>query len=48
MDGESNGKVRGQLLDQLFSAFEDLETQSTGILQFLKGKGLATDEELAP
>jgi len=32
----------------LFSAFEDLETQSAGILQFLKGKGLATDEEIAP
>jgi hypothetical protein len=48
MDHESDGKVRGELLDQLFSAFEDLETQSAGILQFLKAKGLATDEELAP
>ena len=48
MHGESNGKVGGELLDQLFSALEDLETQSAGILQFLKGKGLATDEELAP
>ncbi len=48
MDRESDGKVGGQLLDELVSAFEDLETQSAGILQFLKAKGLATDEELAP
>jgi hypothetical protein len=48
MDSESDGKVGGKLLDDLFSAFEDLETQSAGILQFLKAKGLATDEELAP
>lgn len=48
MDRESDGKVGGELLDDLFSAFEDLETQSAGILQFLKAKGLATDEELAP
>jgi hypothetical protein len=46
-DRESDGKVRGELLDELFSAFEDVETQSAGILQFLKEKGLATDEELA-
>src|SRR6202012_1592607 len=48
MDRESDRKVGGELLHELFSAFEDLETQSAGILQFLKGKGLATDEELAP
>jgi len=47
-DRESDGKVGGELLDELFSAFEDLETQSAGILQFLKEKGLATDEGLAP
>jgi hypothetical protein len=46
-DRESDGKL-GELLNELFSAFEDLETQSAGILQFLKEKGLATDEELAP
>ena len=48
MDREYDGKVGGELLDALFSAFEDMETQSAGILQFLKAKGLATDEELAP
>jgi hypothetical protein len=48
MDRESDGKIGGELLGELFSSIEDLETQSAGILQFLKGKGLATDEELAP
>jgi hypothetical protein len=47
-DRESDGNASGEFLNELFSAFEDLETQSAGILQFLKGKGLATDEELAP
>ncbi|MGB7640943.1 MAG: hypothetical protein WBL82_06645 [Terriglobales bacterium] len=48
MDRESDGEIGGELLHELFSAFEDLETQSAGVLQFLKGKGLATDEEIAP
>lgn len=48
MDRESDGKIGGELLNELFSAFEDMETQSAGILQFLKAKGLATDQELAP
>ncbi len=47
-DREADGKVGGQFLDELFSALEDLETQSAGVVQFLKDKGLATDEELAP
>ena len=45
---DTDGKVGGELLSELFSALEDLETQSSGILQFLKDKGLANDEELAP
>lgn len=48
VDREVDGKVGGQFLDQLFSALEDLETQSAGVVQFLKDKGLATDDELAP
>jgi len=45
---EADGKVGGELLKELFSAFEDLEAQSAGTLQFLKDKGLASDDELAP
>lgn len=37
-----------QIVDELLSSLEPLETQSSALLQFLKAKGLATDEELAP
>ena len=37
-----------EILDELFSSIESVEAQSLGVLQFLKGKGLASDEELAP
>jgi hypothetical protein len=40
--------VADELLTELFSAFENADTQSAAILQFLKDKGMATDEELAP
>jgi hypothetical protein len=32
----------------LFSSLEGLETRTIAILQFMKDKGLATEEELAP
>jgi hypothetical protein len=37
-----------EILDALFSSLEELETQTVAILQFLKDKGLASEEELAP
>jgi hypothetical protein len=37
-----------EILDGLFSSLEAMETRSAAILEFLKDKGLATDEELAP
>lgn len=36
-----------EILHDVFSSMEALETQNSAILQFLKDKGIATDEELA-
>jgi hypothetical protein len=40
-------KVVQEILHDLFASLEALDTQSTAILQFLKDKGIATEEELA-
>jgi hypothetical protein len=37
-----------QIFDELLSSLEPLDTQTAAVLQFLKGKGIANDEELAP
>jgi len=37
-----------EILDELVSSLEPLEAQNTAILHFLKAKGIATDEDLAP
>lgn len=37
-----------QVLSDLFGYLESMETQSGAVLQFLKEKGIATDEQLAP
>ena len=43
-----NENIAQELLHELFSSLEALETQSTAILSFLKDKGIASEEELAP
>jgi len=42
-----NEDIAQEILNQLFSSLEALETQSAAVLQFLKDKGIASDEELA-
>src|SRR5215475_11798709 len=37
-----------QLLDEMLASLEELETKATATLQYLKDKGHATDEDLAP
>jgi hypothetical protein len=37
-----------QLLDELLSSLEELETKATATLRYLKEKGNATEEDLAP
>jgi len=45
MDEKTN--IVQEILHDVFSSMEALETQNTAILQFLKDKGIVTDEELA-
>src|ERR1700756_3867976 len=41
-------KIAQLILDELFSSLENLESQTAAIMQFLKEKGGASDEQLAP
>ena len=45
---ETNPEPIKEILDELFSLLETLETQSLALTQFLKDQGMATDEKLAP
>ncbi len=40
--------IAQEILHELFSSLEALETQSAGLLQFVKDKGLASEQDLAP
>jgi hypothetical protein len=42
-----NENIAHEILDELFSSLEALETRSAAILQFLKDKGIASEEELS-
>ena len=42
-----NENITQEILHEVFSAMEALETQSAAILQFLKDKGIASEDELA-
>ena len=43
-----NEEIAQEILDELFSSLQTLETQSAALLQFLKEKGMAKEEDLAP
>ncbi|HVR25415.1 MAG TPA: hypothetical protein VMU26_19110 [Candidatus Polarisedimenticolia bacterium] len=43
-----NENVVREMLHELFTSLEALETQNSAITQFLKDKGITNEEELAP
>jgi hypothetical protein len=45
---ENNPEPVKEILEELFSLLETLETQSLALTQFLEDEGIATDEKLAP
>jgi hypothetical protein len=45
---ETNANPLKEVLDELFTLLETLETHSAAVLQFLKDQGVTTDEKLAP
>jgi hypothetical protein len=45
---ETNDNPVKEVLEELFTLLESLETQSTAVLQFLKDQGITPDKKLAP
>lgn len=45
---ENNPEPIKEILEELFSLLESLETQTLALTQFMKDQGIATDEKLAP
>lgn len=45
---ENNNNIVQEILHDLFSSMETLETQNTAILQCLKDKGIALTKNLPP
>src|SRR5437868_12814349 len=45
---DMDSETAEQILDELAPTFQKLETESAAIVQFLKAKGVANDDELAP
>src|ERR1700746_4024762 len=45
---DMDDKIAQLILDELFSSLENLETQTAAVLQFLREKGGASEEQLAP
>lgn len=43
-----DGRILQEMLDELFSAMEALETRNDAILQCLKSRGTISDKDLAP
>jgi hypothetical protein len=43
-----NEKIVQEILHELFSSLETLDTQSAAILEFLKDKGIGSEKDLAP
>jgi hypothetical protein len=43
-----DSEIANEILDELTSAMQRLETQSAGLLEFVKEKGIAKDGDLAP
>jgi hypothetical protein len=47
-EGTMDPKIAQEILDDLIPSLEELEANSTAVLEFLKHEGIASDEKLAP